>query len=127
MLCHTDHALRVVDPARKFTQPYDAELAPESTRVVYPALLQRRSESEVATVAVDVATAFFTFGWGKLLRDWAFEPTVYTCIDVVNMHGSWFTFVLLPALTLLCITNTGSIGAAVLLASALLCWAFGFR
>jgi hypothetical protein len=70
MLCHTRHAARIVDDNFRFELNYDDQFASEMTHVVYPAIFQRRTASETATVA----TAIFSTLFGIALRDFAFTP-----------------------------------------------------
>lgn len=48
-------------------------------------------------------------------------------IDVVNAHGGWLSFVVLPSLVVLCVTNVPVLGLACALGGFLLCWSLGFR
>ena len=53
--------------------------------VVYPSVIQRRTETETSTAA----TPFFHGGLGLMLRNVCFTPWIYTTIDFVNAHAAW--------------------------------------
>ena len=85
MLCHTDHASRIASPTFLFDSAYDNSLVDLMRHVVYPSVMQRRTESETSTAA----TPFFHGGIGIVLPNVAFTPWIYTTIDFVNAHAAW--------------------------------------
>lgn len=113
----------IADPTYVFSGPYDDNFASLMTHVVYPSIIQRRSESQTATIA----TEFFRHGLGVALRDIAFNPYVYATIDWINAHGGWFSILLLPIIVIACLTSDFVIATWCLLAGAVMCWSLGFR
>ena len=85
MLCHTDHASRISSPTYLFDAAYDDSLVTQMRYVVYPSVIQRRTETETSTAA----TPFFHGGLGLMLRNVCFTPWIYTTIDFVNAHAAW--------------------------------------
>lgn len=123
MLCHITFAKRITAPSFEFAEEYDRTFASEMTHVVYPALIQRRTDSETPTRA-GVAKDSLSLSW---LRDIAFTPWVYTTLDWVNAHGAWVSLVVVPTLAVLCVTNDFLISLSLCVACSFLCWAYGLR
>ena len=123
MLCHTDHASRIADPAYVFSKPYDDQFTSTMVYHVYPSVIQRRTERETSTQA----TPFFSGGVGLVLRNVCFEPTTYMIIDFINAHGGWVTVLLLPVIIIACLTGDLAIAAWCFVGGFIICWSLGFR
>ena len=85
MLCHTDHAQRISSPTFVMAGAYEDAFSAEAIHVLYPSMIQRRTDSESSTNS----TALFERGLGSFVRDVAFTPSVYTTVDFLNAHGGW--------------------------------------
>lgn len=85
MLCTTEFATWI-SRELSFDEPYDDMLMPWQRYVVYPSLFQRWTEEMLATHATSI------FGNGsplQVLRNIAFQPTIYLMIEVLNVSGFW--------------------------------------
>jgi len=123
MLCHTDFAHRVADPTYVFTAAYDDNFAGMMTHVLYPSIIQRRTERETATAA----TPFFSGGIGLWLRNTCFDPTLYTIIDFINAKGAWFSVLFLPVVIIACLTGDPVVSWWCFMVGFIVCWSLGFR
>jgi len=124
MLCHTEYARKITDPSFEWTAPYDDQFAYASTHVVYPAIIQRHTESDTATEATDLFAAGSVLSW---LRDVFFTPWVYTVMDVINAHAAWFSLFILPVTVVACVTNDWLISLFALIIAFIIVWALGVR
>jgi len=125
MLDHTDFARMITADDYEFGGAYDEQFNQQSVHVVYPAILQRRRQSELSGAP---ATPFFAQeSWMHYLREIGFTPWVYTSVDFVNAHAGWATLCFLPVVVVACITNDVTIAIGTLISAMLLCWAVGVR